>query len=570
MRHHRLPARLRAPVLVALLSATLACGSLITPLTPTPTLSPGSLFQLVTPTPPPTATATVAPPPLPTPLPTATPLPTPTPETPWLQGEVRAYPGPLHYEGDILSLEVPIHNIDDLPNGRTPLVAIDDGEPFEAVAFPVYSPLRVSVLAFPDVWDTTGQQGLHKLTLFIPLTDEGESEELITYIEVLPADQRPLQEQEARWEQRALPCCDLYYLSGTAAGRDIGQIAGVVAENVAAVNAHPGLRNPQRIPIMLIDTIWGNGAYAGDALVISYVDRPYHGLDLGTVIRHEATHWATRSPSTGAPTLLVEGIAVYVAGGHYRPEPIPERAAALLALDAYVPLTDLANDFRRYQHEAAYLEAGGLTAYLVERYGWSRYLAFYRTPGLRSSGAEWLDQAMRRHFQTGLEEIERDFIAWLEEQPSEDQVDSVRLTIALHETIRRYQALYAPYQERLPGLDQALEENRTAEFIREPTAPENIALETLLISAHQAHQEGRYTTCEALLEAINATLDDGDFTRPPISDYMAIVTLLAGQGYEVQRIEIAGQRATVAAIREWPQVENLSLSWSDGGWRLDE
>jgi hypothetical protein len=297
------------------------------------------------------------------------------------------------------------------------------------------------------------------------------------------------------------------------------------------------------------------------------VDRAYTGIDLDTIVRHEAAHWAARSLDANPPTILAEGTAVYVAGGHYRPEPIPRRAAALLELDRYVPLAELANGFRAQQPEVASLEAGALVAYLADTYTWQQVVVLYAVRR-DARGAEWLDQALRLVFNTGLEEVEQDFIAWLQSHPSGEQLDDLRLTIELYETIRRYQALYAPYQEALPPFNQAFEMGLTADFMRESTAPENVALEAMFVAAHQALAEGRYIGVEALLDAVNATLDDGNFTREPVGDYLSITRLLAKEGYEVQRINIAGSQATVQAIQTWPQLETLTLTRVGDEWQI--
>ncbi len=77
--------------------------------------------------------------------------------------------------------------------------------------------------------------------------------------------------------------------------------------------------------------------------------------------------------------MLEEGLAVYLTGGHFKPEPLGPRAAALLDLGWYISLSNVANDFYNQQHDIAYLEAGSLVKYLVETYGWSAFNQFYRT-----------------------------------------------------------------------------------------------------------------------------------------------------------------------------------------------
>jgi hypothetical protein len=46
-----------------------------------------------------------------------------------------------------------------------------------------------------------------------------------------------------------------------------------------------------------------------------------------------------------------------------------------------------------------------------------------------------------------------------------------------------------------------------ADYLRRPTAPENIALETLLVAADAALRAGDYVRTQQLLNAVNADLD---------------------------------------------------------------
>jgi hypothetical protein len=243
--------------------------------------------------------------------------------------------------------------------------------------------------------------------------------------------------------------------------------------------------------------------------------------------------------------------------------------AAALQLGQYVPLEDLAADFWSYQHELAYLEGAALVAYLVETYGWESFLALYALRGLAAaSQTEWLDLALQQQVGVPLDDAERGMLDWLSAFPPGDQVDDLRLTIALLDTMRRYQALYAPYQVGLPPISDAIETGLTAEFLRGPVDPENIALETMLSAAQAALHQGRYAEAETLILSVNATLDDGDFTRPPVADYLAIVQVLGELGYEVQRITFTGESAEAAAISDWPTVETFALARLDGAWQL--
>ena len=57
--------------------------------------------------------------------------------------------------------------------------------------------------------------------------------------------------------------------------------------------------------------------------------------DLAVIFHHELVHYLdVRSGGDLKPSMLVEGLAVYLSGGHYKPEPLMPRLAALLPPEA--------------------------------------------------------------------------------------------------------------------------------------------------------------------------------------------------------------------------------------------
>jgi hypothetical protein len=563
--------------LAAVLAALLAtgCSALASQLepTPTPTLDAGLLAGIpsATPTSAATATPAAAPITLPPPQSTIATTFTPTPAYAWLAGEVRVFPGPLHYAGDLLTIEVTVENIWLLPDERRATLLLGDvilsAEPEVA-----YSPLREDALVFRWVWDTTEQVGTHRLVVRLPAGPQSPEQEIDFAVQVLPADQRPRQERRARWTQRNVPgCCTLNVITNTAAHRDLDLIASQAAEALAEVEARLGFPIAEKpVPITLIDNIWGNGGYAGSEIVISYVDRSYVMPDLPTTLRHELVHWAMRSQPGSPPAILSEGLAVTIAGGHYHPEPVPQRAAALLALERYIPLWELADTFWAQQHEVAYLEAAGLVTYLIETYGLPAFLDLYTAEIDRPGGdAIWLDAALNAIYGMRLDEVEREYRVWLGAQDPGDQVDDLRLTIALFDTVRRYQAYYAAYQESLPPVAEALEGGHVAEFVREPVSAENIALESLLVSAQRALSAGQAAQAAALISAVSGTLDDGDFTRDLVADYLDIVRAARGAGFEVQEIEIEDQQAVVTVTHTLPDLRTRMFVFDGERWQIE-
>lgn len=560
--------RLMALVVGAAL-LTLACGPVILPFlpaTPTATPLPGPALILS-----PTGlnaspTAPVTPIQFPTALPTATDLPTATPQSAWLTGEIRVYPGPLHYSGDTLTIEVAVENLNSVPDAGLALAL--DGAVHDVKPYLWRSPLRDDVLVFRWAWDTASKTGLHEIKVTLPSTNGARPATLVAHVNLLPADQRPAQESGARWAIRNTACCQIYYVTKTSAARDAAVIDDRATAATVIVERKIGFPiSGKPIPLVMIDNVWGNGAFVSDNVVITYVDRDYVGVDLDSVLRHELTHWAMNPITHETPVMLVEGVAVYISGGHYKPEPLPERGAALLQSGLYIPLADLADNFRASQHEIAYAEAGALVDYLAETYSWAKFVNVYGSEGLEGDGSVWLDQAFKAQYHKNLDEIEADFKAWLGQHDPGDQAEDLRLTIELLETIRHYQAIYAPYQEALPGVKDAIEKRAVSEFMREPTEPENIALEAMLLTAGQQLRAGQYGSCEAMLQAVTDALDNGG-ASPVYQDYLAITLAVRDAGYEAQRIDVANNEATVHAIRRWPSLEIIKLVRQGAGWAL--
>jgi hypothetical protein len=215
------------------------------------------------------------------------------------------------------------------------------------------------------------------------------------------------------------------------------------------------------------------------------------------------------------PVLLVEGLAVYLSGGHFKPELLVPRAAALLALDWYIPLEKLLVDFYPAQHEIGYLQAGSLVAYMVERWGWGAFSDFYRNihpdPDEKGQLAA-LDLALLRHFGLTFAQLERDYREMLRSQKiTADVVEDVRLTVEFYNTVRRYQRLLDPsafYQT--PWLLDGPEMRRrgvVADYLRHPSGAANVTIETLLVIANAHLRQENYVETDALIRVVNSAID---------------------------------------------------------------
>ena len=152
-------------------------------------------------------------------------------------------------------------------------------------------------------------------------------------------------------------------------------------------------------------------------------------------------------------------------------------------------------------------------------------------------------------------------------------MDDLRLTIALYDTMRRYQLRDDPsayfLTAWLPDETEARKRGLFADYLRHPDAPDNIALETLLVAAGQALNMGAYDQTGALLAGINAALDAGSLAANPLSaEQLAVVQQVLAAGYEPQRVTLGQNSATVEAISQWPRLDQLTLQRGARGWHV--
>jgi hypothetical protein len=457
-----------------------------------------------------------------------------------------------------------------IAEGRVPFYGGQDGE-----------------VRFEWVWDTSGLIGPQTLSVVldpddvIQIGDENPDNNLITHtVELHPREQLPAVWADARWIQQASGCCVFHYISGSAAERDIDALITLADEAVSYAGEQMGDEiGEAELSVYLIDRVLGHGGFAGDALIISYLDRFYAGGELGLVFRHEGTHLLDRRFAEFRPSLLAEGLAVFVSGGHFREEPISRRAAALLALDHYIPLPELAEDFYPSQHEIGYLEAAGFVSYLVDRFGWEAFKAFYSDLQPHDAGqAASIDAALQDHFGLTLSQAEADWKAALQELPTPSvQVTDLRLTIEFFETVRRYQQAWDPsayfLQAWLPAPEEAERRGITADLMRHPTGLVNVTLETMFLAADRAIDQQAYEQAKVLLAAINTVLDtNGDLESDPLADqYRALAQAAAAAGYEAQQIDLdleSNMAHVLAAPRHTADTTQLIFSRLAGTWRL--
>jgi hypothetical protein len=111
-----------------------------------------------------------------------------------------------------------------------------------------------------------------------------------------------------------------------------------------------------------------------------------------------------------------------------------------------------------------------------------------------------------------LPQLEQRFTAELHRrQINPDMYDDIRLSVAYYDTVRRYQQVLDPsayfLTAWLPDGKQMRDEGIVADFLRRPSTPDNIRLESLLVRADRYIRAGDYALAQKLLANINDQLD---------------------------------------------------------------
>jgi len=588
--------------------ATAPAGISVATSTPTPGVlqgtAPAPIVPVPTSTPRPAPTFTVTPQP--------TPSPTPEPDPQLRAEDVQLLPWPL-FEGDRLTVDVdPL-----LPSSVTWLndaepavvLALPDGETFSApVALMGLD--RVAQARFHWITElptdlTTAATISLPITLTLELPDDVPDADpanntLAISVPILSREAVPPPEPTTRWAVTDTAGFTMHYLTGSAAERDLEAILATADDAYLEVTARLG-ESDDPVEIYLLDRVVGQGGYASSEWVaVSYPDRRYAPVSLSTVLRHELTHRLDDAiDCDGAPALLREGLAVYLAGGHYRQEPLREKAAAVLLTTTYVPLATLAEDFYIHQHEASYLEAGAVVSYLVESYGWSSLERMCRTasdatgddmvrweaalavldpldariaPDAADAPAS-ADTVASGEATGAFEEVWQTWLRAPGVRPQDRT--SVELELQLMELMRTYQSIYDPVAHFLEGvLFSPAEGERmgiVADFVRRPRTPEAIAIELVLAVAQEAVEQ-RDTQLLAMLNAeLSAALAEGPRDSELISDVLVITERAQSSGWEPYRLLLEGEgrfRVYVLSHQVWPQQSVLSARLRDGVWEL--
>ena len=418
------------------------------------------------------------------------------------QISVISHPDGNLYVGDQVSFEVLVPFSTDENN--TSVEVAFAGQKLGSAPFAQYGIGGRSQATLWWVWNTRGlESGSYPLTF---TRFPGNTTWTETYM-LHPANQVPPPEPQAHWVTTATVCCNLYYISGTAAERDIVLLGEEADQQSAAVSAQMNTTLSERIDIVFMSRVVGHGGFTLDAVYVSYLDNNYIGNNMPILFHHEFVHYYDSSLGGDyRPSMLEEGLAVYLTGGHFKPEPLGQRAAALLDLGWYIPLSTIANDFYSQQHDVAYLEAGSLIKYMVETYGWNTFDQFYRSihvPNNRSV-VDVIDSALQEHFGMSLMDLENAYLIYLHSQSVTTEIRTdFQLTVTFFDTVRRYQEALDPsayfLTAWLPDGSIMRQRGIVADFLRHPEGWENQIFGALLVRSQKELFNGEYNHTERTL-----------------------------------------------------------------------
>lgn len=472
---------------------------------------------------------------------------------------VNAYPGPKHYEGDVLSFE--IQGI--LETSDSVQMSLDGQDPTVVQGEWLFH----GTLLLPLAFETANEVGSHQLTFSLGGVAADYS------FDVLPSEQRPANEENASWKVTEIDCCVLHYITGTAAARDIDFIAEHFQTAADQLTVRYGATYEPKMQVHIVDRMVGNGGFGGvGQLAISYTDRYYGPLagteGLETLARHELSHAARIGLENVGDGIdfNYEGLAVYIAGGHYKPEPLAQRGAALYDLGYYVPVGR-----QIQQHELDYLYFAAMLTYIDEAYGKDKPLEFINADENPGDGQPTpLETAIQNTFGISLAQFDQDFQDWLESQDPGDQLDDLRLTVELQDLRRTYQDTYTPASSFLTyNFVEALARPEYLPIaMREADDPENIAIELIIAAGQKAIIDGDYNAAEEFVGVLEQILSSDTFEDPIAKDYLDIAAILSDQGYQVASLAIQGERATAQIIDQPPALVVVELLKVGGIWQI--
>jgi hypothetical protein len=468
-----------------------------------------------------------------------------------------------------------------------------DGDPFAESGFSFNNLTGTWQAQLPWVWDSSGQEGWHTLYAVLgeKAEDPGGGEEVLRHpVRILPSAGQPAQRRNAAWKWTQSGCCDYYYLAGTEAERDlerlVAQTETIYAELTERMEGGTTPDDGRAMPkpvLVFLPRMYGQGGLVIREGILTYADRNYTGTEFSVLLKHEMVHLMANTfagDRQRATVFLQEGLAVFLTGGHYRaPESLPDRAAALIALGRFVPLSDLADSFYGVQHEAAYIEAGSFMEFLVARFGAERVLAMFFDPVRAETPAAAVDAMLRAHFRMSFAECEADWLSAVRSVVPDGRTDrDVEFTVDLFDLIRRYQRAYAPggsiFDLWLPDPARARAERITADYLPSPEAADPVALELMFLTARESAERGNWLSARGLLEEIGRVLDakqrrvpEPFHAFPAAEKYRSLAAAILRAGWDPLNVEFLGGEASVEA-RNPRSLEKEVQHWNlvRGNW----
>jgi hypothetical protein len=555
---------------------TLACvlPSIATNETHTPTNTPENT-QVLTVIPSLTAQPTF------TPTPALEVTPTLVPHLLLETGSIHIYPTDL-YSNDYFSIDVAPQIDPGLTDNMTLTVNLPDGNSLSQSLEPwgldeEYRARFIWVSQVPDdAAELTLTFSLEYLTHLNPL--EAQIASLTTSTRILPSDLITPPEPLAQWASTETEGFRIHYITGSKAERDLDFI--VSEANLAYIDVTKYLTaSREAIDIYILDKVIGQGGYAStDWVAISYPDRAYSPTDLGSLLRHELTHRLDSSIGCSeAPSFLREGLAVFLANGHYRKEPVVIKASTAMANGYITPMTLLINDFYLQQHEISYLEAAAFVSYIESQYGWEGIRLMCRTSvDTEGTDLDKIDAASQELANIDAANLMAQHRSWLMNQPV-TQIDRelFEYELQLMDLMRQYQKIYDPAAHFLKGIlfspEQGLREGIVADFVRKPISDEAIAIELILTAGQDAVTRQDVQFLKTVLRLLDAVLDKGQTDIEVFSEVKEIVEYTKKLGFLPYNLEFLGRKQyelAVLNLTKWPQKLVVQIGWHNDRWMI--
>lgn len=395
-------------------------------------------------------------------------------------------------------------------------------------------------------------------------------------IEVLPVTLLHPPEPDAQWAVTQTTGLRMHYITGTKAERDLDYILSEADQAYADITQFFG-EYTEIVDIYILDRVIGQGGYASSEWVaISYPDRAYSPIDMGSLLRHEFTHRLDSAIGCDeAPALLREGLAVVLAGGHYREEPIVCKASTLLSNGYMIPVSRLLPDFYVYQHEVAYLEAAAFVTYTEQKYGWEGIETMCEIASTtQGSDLDKMSAAIKALADTDFDPYVSQYRAWLNDQPlTVADYELFEYEIQLMDLMRTYQLTYDPAAHFLEGILFSPAEGErldiVADFVRKPHAEKAVAIELLLAAGQDAIIRQDTQFLNTLIGILESVLENGGKDSHVFQEVLEIVSYTRKVGFEPYNLTFRGEsqyEVAVVSLTNWPYRIVLNMDWIGDRW----